>query len=97
MRLLGIFSGGASYGLPIGGPAARLLSELLLNQIDHLLLTKYKFCRFADDYVIAVPDQRSAYAALVFLSEKLQNIRDCFCKDLKLVYCRRRSTGQVGH
>lgn len=72
MRLLAVFSGGASYGLPIGGPAARLLSELVLNQIDHLLLTKYKFCRFADDYVIAVPDQRSAYAALVFLSEKSQ-------------------------
>lgn len=73
MRLLSVFSGGASYGLPIGGPAARLLSELVLNQIDHLVLTRYKFCRFADDYVIAVPDQRSAYAALVFLSEKLQN------------------------
>ena len=72
MRLLSVFSGGASYGLPIGGPAARLLSELVLNQIDHLILPRYKFCRFADDYVIAVPDQRSAYAALVYISEKLQ-------------------------
>lgn len=72
MRLLSIFSGGASYGLPIGGPAARLLSELVLNQIDHLILAKYQFCRFADDYVIAVTDQRSAYAALVYISEKLQ-------------------------
>ena len=39
MKLLIILSRGTSYGLPIGGAAARLLSELLLNSVDHLLLS----------------------------------------------------------
>src|SRR5438105_2692546 len=44
-------SKGVSYGLPVGGPAARLLSELLLNRVDRLLLAHgITFCRFADDY-----------------------------------------------
>lgn len=73
VKMLGYFSAGASYGLPIGGPAARLLSELVLNQVDHLLdRAGFRFCRFADDYVIAADSLRDAYAALVFVSEKLQ-------------------------
>lgn len=73
VKMLTYFSAGASYGLPIGGPAARLLSEILLNQVDHLMdRAGLKFCRFADDYVIAVDSLKDAYAALVFVSEKLQ-------------------------
>jgi hypothetical protein len=73
MRILFVFSRQTSYGLPIGGPAARLLSELVLNQIDHLLNNAgYNFCRFADDYVIFCEDRTSAYDALLFISEKLQ-------------------------
>lgn len=73
LKILGIFSSGASYGLPIGGPAARLLSELVLNQVDHLLdKAGFKFSRFADDYVIAAESLPKAYEALVFISEKLQ-------------------------
>lgn len=37
MKLLIIISDGVSYGLPVGGPAARILSELLLNRVDRLL------------------------------------------------------------
>lgn len=63
---------GVSYGLPIGGPAARLLSELLLNRIDRLLLTSgVTFCRFADDYHIFANSREQAYEYLVLLSEKL--------------------------
>ena len=61
-----------SYGLPVGGPAARLLSELLLNSVDTLLVTAgIPFCRFADDYHLFADTQEQAYRHLLFLSEKL--------------------------
>ncbi len=72
MRLLSRFSGGVSYGLPVGGPAARLLSELLLNRTDRLLLAnKIIFCRFVDDYRIFADSRASAYRALLLLSQVL--------------------------
>lgn len=71
MSLLSSFSD-SSYGLPVGGPAARLLSELLLNRTDRLLRTEeIPFCRFSDDYHIFAHSQEEAYQHLVFLSEKL--------------------------
>ena len=73
-KFLNNFSRTYSHGLPVGGPAARLLSELLLNQTDKLL--KYEginFCRFADDYHFFVSSEEKAFDALLFLSEKLLN------------------------
>ena len=71
-ELLSFFSKGVSYGLPVGGPAARLLSELLLNRLDRLLVT-YHICflRFVDDYHIFANSQEEAYAHLVFLYDTL--------------------------
>jgi hypothetical protein len=58
--------------LPVGGPAARLLSELLLNRTDRLLRSNdIKYCRFADDYHIFASSTEEAHQALLFLSEKL--------------------------
>jgi len=72
MDLLQRFSSGVSYGLPVGGPAARLLSELLLNRVDRLLRTAgIRFVRFVDDYHIFTDTEQEAYAALVLLSERL--------------------------
>jgi hypothetical protein len=72
MRLLGSFSGTASYGLPVGGPAARLLSELLLNRTDRLLVADgIAFVRFADDYHVFAPTRAAAYDALRHISEVL--------------------------
>jgi hypothetical protein len=72
MRLLQHFSGNTSYGLPVGGPAARLLSELLLNRTDRLLRSNgITFCRFADDYHIFATNTEDAHRSLLFLSEKL--------------------------
>lgn len=71
-ELLSKFSKGVSYGLPVGGPAARLLSELLLNRVDRLLVTKQiRFCRFVDDYHIFADTQEQAYEHLVYLCETL--------------------------
>jgi Reverse transcriptase (RNA-dependent DNA polymerase) len=72
MAFLSNFSNTNSFGLPIGGPAARILSELVLNQIDRLLRTEgICFCRFADDFHIFSNSNEEAYAGLIFLSEKL--------------------------
>jgi hypothetical protein len=72
MELLKRISQGVSYGLPIGGPAARLLSELLLNRVDRLLMTNgITFCRYSDDYHLFASSEEQCYTDLLFLSEKL--------------------------
>jgi len=71
-KLLRAFSGGPSFGLPVGGPAARILSEMLLNRTDRLLTTNgIKFCRFADDYRIFAHSREEAFKSLVYLTEVL--------------------------
>ena len=74
MAILSKLSNNTSYGLPVGGPAARILAELTLNRVDRLLVAEpvvNKFCRYADDYRFFVSDLQSAYRAIGFLSEKL--------------------------
>ncbi len=71
-KLLRNFSGGPSYGLPVGGPAARLLAELALNRTDKLLMARgVHFCRYADDYRLFANSRNDAFRALVLLSETL--------------------------
>jgi hypothetical protein len=50
IAILKSVSNGVSYGLPVGGPAARILSELLLNATDKLLSARAEapFVRYAD-------------------------------------------------
>jgi retron-type reverse transcriptase len=58
--------------LPVGGPAARLLSELLLNRVDRLLTSEnIKFCRFVDDYVVYTHSREEAQSALIKLTQLL--------------------------
>jgi hypothetical protein len=72
MNFLSNFSDTYSLGLPIGGPAARILSELLLNQIDRLLRAEgITFCRFADDFHLLANTYEDAFNALLYLSERL--------------------------
>ena len=74
IELLKQFSQTRSYGLPIGGPASRILAELALADVDkHLDLRRVSFCRFVDDYTIFCKSKADAYEALVFLSERLSN------------------------
>lgn len=69
VSLLGTFSGGVSYGLPVGGPAARALSELTLSRVDTMLsLDGIVFCRFADDYRIFAATEQEAYKHLITLT-----------------------------
>lgn len=72
LTLLRLLSGGEPYGLPIGGPAARLLSELVLQSVDYLLnIEGIQFCRFADDFHVFASDENDAYQKLMILSEML--------------------------
>ncbi len=77
MKLLGIFSDKAfkaSYGLPVGGPASRILAELALNDCDqHLRNRAIQFCRYADDYCLFCDSRSAAYSLIVMLSDKLAN------------------------
>lgn len=74
IKLLSQFSGTISYGLPVGGPAARILAELALNHTDfHLNSRGLTFCRYADDYTIFCNSESDAYKTLILLSEKLSN------------------------
>jgi hypothetical protein len=71
-ELLSQFSGGTSYGLPVGGPAARLLAELALARVDALLEARgIRFTRYADDYRLFATSQNAAYRSLLFLAESL--------------------------
>jgi len=77
-RILAILAklapGEVSYGLPVGGHAARMLAEILLNRTDRLLRTDaIEFCRFVDDYYIFSNSRDDAQAALIQLSEILLN------------------------
>lgn len=74
MKILSKFSGTISYGLPVGGPASRILAELALNHTDkHLKSKGVVFCRYADDYTIFCESESDAYKKLILLSEKLSN------------------------
>ncbi len=74
MKLLFYFSKNVSYGLPVGGPASRILAELALGTTDQQLARRnIVFCRYADDYCIFCQTKSEAYQLLVLLSEKLHN------------------------
>lgn len=73
MGFLANYSETYSFGLPVGGPASRILAELTLNQIDRLLKTKrIEFHRFADDFYLFARSQEDAFKILVYLSQILQ-------------------------
>lgn len=74
LRMLSAFSGTISYGLPVGGPASRILAELALNHTDfHLKSRGIVFCRYADDYTVFCESDSDAYKMLILLSKKLSN------------------------
>lgn len=72
MAILQLISDNVSYGLPVGGPASRILSELLLNRVDKLLISEsITFCRFVDDFIIFAETKEKAYSALILLTDLL--------------------------
>ena len=71
-KLMQNFSGTNSYGLPVGGPAARILAELSLDSIDHILqINGIRFKRYVDDFVVFCKTKEDAHSILTFISRKL--------------------------
>lgn len=72
MRLLQRFSNRRSYGLPVGGPASRMLAELSLVDVDRGVGNAgVSFVRYADDYTMFADSKPDAYRALMELSDSL--------------------------
>lgn len=70
--LLTKFSGGRSFGLPVGGQGARVLAELMLHPIDReLTVLGVTWARFVDDYVVIATSSEHAYGSLAKLSHSL--------------------------
>lgn len=70
--LLGKFSAGRSFGLPVGGQASRILAELFLDAVDQKLnLLNIEWYRYVDDYVLIAGSNAEAYEALSILSYAL--------------------------
>lgn len=73
-QLISKFSQTRSYGLPVGGPASRILAELALNPVDLYLNRRgIKFCRYVDDFHIFAETKQQAFTHLAFLSQILFN------------------------
>lgn len=65
-------SGTYSFGIPVGGPASRLIAELVLAQIDSLLVANgVDFIRYADDYYLFANSPDESFKALVTLTRLL--------------------------
>lgn len=74
LEYIKLMTGTRSAGLPIGGPAARMLAELALNNVDQYMNgLGYKFVRYADDYHFFCESRKNAYDVLVRLHEALDN------------------------
>ena len=72
MTLLQDMSGNVSYGLPVGGNAARILAEILLNSLDQMMLSKrFTFCRYVDDYIIFAKSREDAFRKLNYCADYL--------------------------
>jgi len=72
--LISQFSRTRSYGLPVGGPASRILAELALNPVDLFLSRRgISFCRYVDDFHIFAASKQEAFSHLAFLSQVLFN------------------------
>jgi RNA-directed DNA polymerase len=63
-------------GVPQGSPVSPILSNIVLNELDHELERRgHRYCRWADDFIILVKSERAANriseSVTLFLKEKL--------------------------
>jgi hypothetical protein len=72
--LLSKLFAGRSFGLPVGGQGARILAELLLDQVDTALTARgVQWHRYVDDYVLIATNTAEAYRALGILAQALMD------------------------
>jgi hypothetical protein len=74
-EILPKFSGGRSFGLPVGGQGARMVSEVFLSSIDRSLAAEgVRWHRYVDDFVLLTDDQHDAYRVLGILARALSDV-----------------------
>jgi len=74
IELLSKIASGRSFGLPVGGQAARILAELLMHQVDYLMDREIIAChRYVDDFTLICANEQDAYEALSKLSSFLSS------------------------
>ena len=72
------------HGLPVGGPAARILSEAVLATIDQALDTAgAKYCRYSDDFALFAPTRALAEVAYQDFVAALGRTQGLVAQDLK--------------
>ncbi len=63
-------------GVPQGSPVSPLLSNLYLDVFDETLMkTRYKYVRFADDFIILCKDRPAAEDAIELTEDALKKLR----------------------
>ncbi|TNV71529.1 hypothetical protein FGO68_gene14389 [Halteria grandinella] len=71
-RFLSSINSEKSFGLPVGGPASRILAEALLIRTDRLLFTSgIPFIRFVDDYYLFGNSENELRASILKLNKLL--------------------------
>ena len=71
-KLIQQWNVGVSYGVPVGPAAVRILTELLINDVDQSLAAEgIVFCRYSDDFRLFVDTERKARESLAFLATVL--------------------------
>lgn len=72
MKLLNQWSGGDSYGIPVGPSASRIIADVAIDDIDQYMLAEgASFCRYADDFRIFCHSYKDAYERLAKLADLL--------------------------
>jgi Reverse transcriptase (RNA-dependent DNA polymerase) len=73
MNFLEAWSGGTSYGIPVGPHFSHLLAEATLHEVDTYLLSQdIDFMRYVDDYVFFGVAEADCLRALFVLGSRLQ-------------------------
>lgn len=72
MKLFGQWTGGKSYGIPVGPSASRIIADVAINDVDQYLRAESAtFCRYSDDYRIFCTSYKDAYEKLAMLADLL--------------------------
>ena len=60
-------------GCPQGSPVSPILSNIVLNELDHELERRgHRYCRWADDFVIVVKSERAAKRVMTSITKYLE-------------------------
>jgi hypothetical protein len=72
IKIIKAIRGKESFGLPVGGAAARLLAEIALRDVDRSLFDEgVAFTRYVDDFRIFLSSEEEVYGILASLAESL--------------------------